>query len=201
MELMLIEIACFTMHEIEPHYNWRHLYIAAEDARSPFYGKEYSEFEFSNAVYDHFIHPQWDHMGSATLYMKLLYTNYSYGYCIIELIGEWNDCLYNDIMYLKRNIADHLIQNGITKYILIGENVLNFHASENDYYQEWFEDIEDGWIAFINFRDHVMVEMGRAYIDYYVAMGGSLNEIAWRATAPNKLFEMINHLMMKRLPA
>ena len=180
---MLFRKSTKFMHEIEPHYNWRHLYIASEDARSPFYGKEYSEFEFSHAVYDHFIHPQWDQMGSATLYMKLLYTNYSLRYCIIELIGEWNDCLYNDIMYLKRNIADHLIENGITKFIIIGENVLNFHAAENDYYQEWFDDIEDGWIAGINFRDHVIAEMGQAHIDYYLAIGGSFNEVSWRGNS------------------
>ncbi len=188
------------MHEIEPHYNWRHLYIASEDERSPFYGNEYSEFEFSNAVYDYFIHPQWDQMGSATLYLKIIYASYAHGFCVIELIGEWNDCLYNDIMYLKRNIADQLIQNGITKFILIGENVLNFHASDNDYYQEWFEDIEDGWIAFINFRDHVISEIEQAYIDYYVAIGGSMNDVNWRALTPVKLFELVNHLMMKRLP-
>lgn len=198
---MLFRKSTKFMHEIEPHYSWRHLYIASEDARSPFYGKEYSEFEFSHAVYDHFIHPQWDQMGSATLYMKLLYTNYSLRYCIIELIGEWNDCLYNDIMYLKRNIADHLIENGITKFIIIGENVLNFHAAENDYYQEWFDDIEDGWIAGINFRDHVIAEMGQAHIDYYLAIGGSFNEVSWRAIPPNKLYDAVNHIMMKRLPA
>ena len=98
-------------------------------------------------------------MGSATLYLKILYVNYDNGYCIIELLGEWNDCLYNDIMYLKRNIADDLMANGINKFILIGENVLNFHASDNDYYQEWFDDIEDGWISLVNFQDHVLLEM------------------------------------------
>ncbi|MEZ5195682.1 MAG: hypothetical protein R2764_04585 [Bacteroidales bacterium] len=127
-------------------------YISSEDERSPFFETNYSEFEFSNAVYNFFIHPQWDQMGSATLYLKIIYADYEEGYCIMELLGEWNDCIYNDIMYLKRNVADVLIENGITKFILIGENVLNFHATDNDYYQEWFEDIEDGWVACVNFR-------------------------------------------------
>jgi hypothetical protein len=35
------------MHDIEPYYNWRYLYTAETDERSPFYGREYSEFEFS----------------------------------------------------------------------------------------------------------------------------------------------------------
>ena len=45
------------MHAIEPHYNWRDYYIASEDERSPFYGRIYSEFEFTHAIYDHVIHP------------------------------------------------------------------------------------------------------------------------------------------------
>ena len=188
------------MHTIEPHYNWRRLYIASEDTRSPFYGREYSEFEFSNAIYDHFIHPQWDQMGSATLYIKIIYANYDSGYCIIELLGEWNDCLYNDIMYLKRNIADNLMANGINKFILIGENVLNFHASDSDYYQEWFEDVEDGWITLINLRDHVLTEIENAYLDYYVAIGGSLNEVVWRNHTPGQVFDKVNSLITKRLP-
>jgi hypothetical protein len=189
------------MHNIEPFYNWRHLYDASEDERSPFYGREYSEFEFSFAVYDFYIHPQWDQFGSATLYMKLLYVNYELGFSVLELIGEWNDCLYNDIMYLKREIADTLMENGINKFILIGENVLNFHASDNDYYQEWFEDAGDGWVALVNFRTHVLDEMTSASIDYYVALGGSLNYIPWRKLSPLKLFNLVQGLMIKRLPA
>jgi hypothetical protein len=188
------------MHTIEPHYNWRHLYIASDDARSPFYGREYSEFEFTHSIYDHFIHPQWDEMGSATLYIKILYVHYEKGYCIIELIGEWNDCLYNDIMFLKRNIADVLIEKGINKFILIGENVMNFHASDNDYYQEWFDDIGDGWIACINFREHVVNEIMRSHIDYFMAMGGSLNNVIWRNNTPVQVYEKINSLIVKRLP-
>src|SRR3954471_2860278 len=82
-----------TMHAIEPFYNWRHLYIAEEDERSPFYGREYSEFEFTNQVYNFLIHPQWDEFGSPTLYMKILYADYELKACIIELLGEWNDAL------------------------------------------------------------------------------------------------------------
>lgn len=119
----------------------------------------------------------------------------------MEFIGEWNDCIYNDIMYLKRNIADVLIENGITKFILIGENVLNFHAEDNDYYQEWFEDIEDGWIACLNFRGHVIEEIESAHIDYYVAIGGSLNDIVWRSLSPKQVFEKVNSVLVKRLPA
>ena len=67
------------MHDIEPFWNWRHKYTAEEDDRSPFFGEEHSEFEFTNAVYDHVIHPQWESIGSATLYLKQLYTDYDEG--------------------------------------------------------------------------------------------------------------------------
>src|SRR6187551_2386739 len=127
------------MHTIEPFYNWQHLYIAAEDPDSPFYGREYSEFEFSNTIYNFYIHPQWDDIGSETLYIKILFVDYEEKYAIIELIGEWND--------------------GINKYILIGENVLNFHESDDSYYEEWFEENgDDGWIVMLNFREHVLKE-------------------------------------------
>ena len=36
----------------------------------------------------------------------------------------------------------------------IGENVLNFHHSDDAYYEEWFDEVmeDDGWIALLNFR-------------------------------------------------
>ena len=131
------------MHTIEPYYNWRHIYISEEDSLSPFYLNEYSEFEFSDKIYNHYIHPQWDNIGSPTLFIKIIYANYDLNCAIIEMIGEWNDCIHNDIMTLKRDIIDHLILNGITKFVLIGENVLNFHYSDDCYYEEYSEDFID----------------------------------------------------------
>ena len=187
------------MHNIEPFYSWKELYDAADDERSPFYRREYNDFEFSNTIYDHYIHPQWDEIGSATIYIKIIFTNYEYGFSIIEMFGEWNDCLYNDIMYLKRNIIEPMIEQGINKFILIGENILNFHASEDDYYEEWFDEIEDGWIAAVNFRGHVINEFVDANIDNYIAFGGKLDTIDWRAFSPNLFFERIDSLVTKRL--
>lgn len=187
------------MHDIEPYYAWRHLYIASEDRHSPFYKREYSEFEFTHAVYNYLIHPQWDEIGSSTLYLKILYVNYEEGFAIIELFGEWNDVIHNDIMYLKRNIADSLIDKGITKFILIGENIFNFHSAEDDYYQEWFDDIEDGWIVALNFRDHVLREFKQAKLDYYIAFGGKFDRFNWRSFDPNQLYSVIEAQIMRRL--
>ncbi len=45
-----------------------------------------------------------------------------------------------------------LIGQGIYKFILIGENVLNYYSSDDCYYEEWWEDIRDegGWIVLLN---------------------------------------------------
>lgn len=187
------------MHDIEPFFQWRDYYIASEDERSPFFGRVYSEFEFTDVIYDHYIHPQWDNIGSPTLFIKILYADYDTGYAIIELIGEWNDCLHNDIMYLKREVADGLIHQGIDKFILIGENILNFHSSDDSYYEEWFDDVEDGWIAFLNFREHVIQEFKDEFIDQYLAFGGELDMMNWRTFNPKQLFERVESTMIRRL--
>ncbi|MXV51039.1 hypothetical protein GS399_08665 [Pedobacter sp. HMF7647] len=187
------------MHEIEPYYRWRDDYIASEDERSPFYNTEYSEFEFDKQIYNYFIHPQWDTFGSSTLYLKVLYTDYDRGYSIIEFIGEWNDAIYNDIMLLKREIIELMIAEGIDKFILIGENVLNFHASDDCYYEEWFQEVDDGWIAGVNFREHVIEEFKQSNIDYYINFGGELDDFNWRNLKPIQFFKKVENQLTKRL--
>lgn len=191
------------MHDIEPFWNWRHKYMSEEDERSPFYGAEHSELYFTNAVYDHLIHPQWDAFGSSTLYMKLLFADYEEGAAIIELIGEWNDLLHNDVMNLKRNIIEELMAQGISRFVLIGENVLNFHSSDDEYYSEWFEEANDagGWIALLNFRPHVVEDLQAANIDQYFLLGGQLNALEWRTWEPEALLEKVEGLVMRRLGA
>ena len=187
------------MQDIEPYYSWSHLYTAAEDELSPFYGREYSEFEYSNTIYNYYIHPQWDDFGSSTLYVKVLFVDYEIGYAIIEMIGEWNDAINNDIMTIKRDLIDLMIQQGIDKYILIGENVLNFHASDDCYYQEWFDDTEEGWIVALNFRDYIKEEFNKNSIDYYLVFGGELDEMLWRIHSPNELYDRVTEIINHRL--
>lgn len=188
------------MQNIEPYYNWIDLYVAAEDELSPFYERVYSEFEYTNTIYNYYIHPQWDFFGSPTLYIKILFADYSNQFCIIEFIGEWNDAINNDIMMLKREVIEKLMQNGITKFILLGENILNFHASDDCYYQEWYEEVfENGWIAAINFRSHVLDEFQRNNIDFYLVFGGELDDLPWRSFRPQQLLEKIDHIVSHRI--
>jgi hypothetical protein len=185
------------MHHIEPHYRWRDDYIASEDSNSPFYGRKYSEFHYSHQLYNFYLHPQWDEFGSSTLYGKILFVDYVEGFTLIELIGEWNDTLHNDIMFLKRNVVDRLMGKGITKFVFFCENVLNFHAAEDDYYAEWVEELneEDGWVALLNTRKHVYEEMYDARLDHYLLFGDDYNDINWRTQKPGLVFHLIEALV------
>lgn len=187
------------MHEIEPYYRWHDDYLASEDERSPFYETQYNEFEFDKKIYNFFIHPQWDSFGSNTLYIKILFVDYDRQYAIIEFIGEWNDAIDNDIMLLKREILELMISEGINKFILVGENVLNYHASDDLYYEEWFQDVEEGWIAGVNFREHVIDEFKTNNIDYYINFGGELDNLAWRTLKPVQFFKKVEEQLVKRL--
>jgi hypothetical protein len=196
------------MHDIEPYANWLKYYNSSEDSRSPFFGKEYNFDQYSNTIYGYYIDPAWDFMGSETLYIKILYTDYHSGFTIIELLGEWNDTINNDIMHLKRNIIDEQLAAGIHKFILIGENVLNFHGSDDCYYEEWFDDVEDaehdeaqgpGWIAAVSFPDFIQSELKKYHIDQYVNMGGTLQISNWRTLHPKTFFDIVDRLIMRRI--
>ena len=189
------------MHEIEPYYQWRDYYIASEDELSPFYNRMYSEFEFKDTIYNYVIHPQWDNFGSSTLYCKVLFVDYEKQFCIIEFIGEWNDAVHNDIMEMKRSLIDPMVKEGIVKFIIIGENVLNFHASDELYYEEWYEDIKDegGWIALLNFREHVLQEIQNYKLHYYLHTNDMLNEVQWRKFKPENLLILIESLLLRGL--
>lgn len=185
------------MHTIEPYYKWRELYSSETDKQSPFYGREYNEFSFTQKVYNYFIHPQWDDFGSSTLYTKIIYADYSAKYAVIELIGEWNDCLHNDIMFFKRNVIEPLMKNDIKYFVIACENVMNFHGSDDCYYEEWQDEVnnEGGWISFINIFTHVQEEMQNVGIQFYVNLGPDLNDVHWRGRKPQHLFEEIERRM------
>ena len=186
------------MQNIEPYYNWRHMYTAEEDELSPFYGTTYDEFEYSQTLYNFYIHPQWDDFGSRTLYMKILFVDYDLHFVIIELLGEWNDAIENDIMTLRRDITDLLYKKGIIHFIVIAENVLNFHSSDDSYYEEWREQLEDdnGWIAILNMPAQSQYDFKKARLTNYVSL---LEMEQWRTLKPEFIFQAIHQEMMRRL--
>lgn len=185
------------MHRIEPFFAWRDDYSAETDEQSPFFEREYSEFEYSNKIYNYYIHPQWDEFGSPTLYVKLLFVDYDKAFAILELFGEWNDAVQNDIMFLKREVIDPLTEAGIAKWVLIGENVLNFHAGDDDYYAEWLEEASEngGWICGFNFLQHVREEMAQFRLYDYIAFDEPFAEVNWRRHRPVHIIDLTEKML------
>jgi hypothetical protein len=186
------------MHDIEPYFNWRHIYISEEDEQSPFFGRTYSEFEFSQTVYNYYIHPQWDEFGSKTLYGKVIMADYEEAYLVMELLGEWNDAVENDIMMLKREVIDPFQQAGIRYFILITEQVLNFHSGDLDYYQEWQEELQDeeGWAVVVNMPEQTQYDFTRGKIHRYLPI---LDLPNWRVYKPFHLFKTVEGSRQKSL--
>ena len=191
------------MHNLEPYYNWLDKYDSSKDELNPFYGIVYNEFQYTTKIYNYFIHPQWDDIGSQTLFVKILFTNYDQGYCILELLGEWNDCLYNDIMTFKNNVLNQLMKLGISKFVLIGENVLNFHSSDECYYEEWWSEVMDmnGWIMALNFPDHVIDEVKQSGITNFIHFNRSNKTVNWRTIEPLVLCQSLDSTISKVLNA
>jgi hypothetical protein len=125
-----------------------------------------------------------------------LFADYELGFAILEMIGEWNDAVENDIMQLKRSVVDLMVAKGIVKFMLITENVLNFHSSDRDYYEEWSEDIKDdgGWIAAINMPEATQYDFRKSHIDHYISLIDSPN---WRTFQPGHFFQAIDNQMLR----
>jgi hypothetical protein len=95
--------------------------------------------------------------------------------------------------------VDEMIPLGIDKYILIGENILNFHADITDYYEEWLEEVPNGWMAFLNLREHVVQELSAYGIDQYFILGGDLDHLEWRIKKPDLLYAKLLAVVSRRL--
>lgn len=170
--------------------------MAEADKDSPFFGRTYNEFAYDKTIYNYYIHPQWDEIESESLFVKLLFVDYDEQFAIIELFGEWNDGIQNDIMLLRRELIDPLMNLGIVHFILIGENILNFHAEDIDYYQDLHDEIleNDGWIVGLNFREHIISEMDRINIPSYIQLREPFDDVKWRPYDPHLLFKNIEEL-------
>lgn len=183
------------MHDIEPYSAWKELYDSTGDADSPFYGVEYDNFSYTHKVYNYYIHPYWDEFGSETLFVKILFVDYELNLGILEFIGEWNDCINNDIMLLKQNLLDLMISMNIYKFILLCDHVFNFHGSDDCYYEELQESISEnqGYIVLVNLQGPVLDEMKLYGLKTYIHFGKKFQDINWRKMDPQLLMEHIEH--------
>jgi hypothetical protein len=120
-------------------------------------------------------------MDSETLYLKVSLWIIWKDMLIIEFIGEWNDAIQNDIMYLKRRVIEKLQEHDINCYILLMDNVLNFHGSDDCYYEEWYEEISEagGWIVMLGVMDHIEDELKQTGLQHYIHFGDVFNDIVW----------------------
>ena len=84
-----------------------------------------------------------------------------------------------------------MIREGVTKYILITEQVMNIHTLDTDYYEEWFEDIEGegGWIVCINTLPHVEQEWRADGMSPYMFF---YQYDKWRTILPDLFYEEID---------
>jgi hypothetical protein len=95
-------------------------------------------------------------------------------------------------------VIDVMEKEGISKFILISENVLNFHSSDREYYQEWYDEVSDenGWIVSLNMPEATREDFKKKKLNYYI----ELMELPdWRVYKPYHLFKKIDDILMKRL--
>lgn len=189
------------MHHIEPFYGWLDLYSDENDPLSPFHGEEHSEFWYNRQVYDYLAHPYWDTIGSEGLLVKILYCDYDTGYAVIELFGVWNDLIQNDFRLLVDNCLEWLRSNGVSRFILITENVLNIYVEADDYYQAFQDDLEEGWMALVGLREHVMAELEKYQIGRFFFWSPILQELKWRKSKPHLLLAIVEESMRRMFPS
>ena len=101
-------------------------------------------------------------------------------------------------MTLRRDVTDLLYKQGIIYYIIIAENVLNFHSSDDSYYEEWKEQLEDdyGWVAILNMPEQSKYDFKKARLTHYIEL---LELEQWRTLKPELIFQAIQSEMMRRL--
>lgn len=180
------------MHNIEPFYGWLKHYDPEADHRSPFYGVVHNAFFFDRQVHEYLAHPLWESIGSEGLLVKLLYVDYDRGFAVLEMFGVWNDLLENDFKLFIENCLSRMIQEGISRFVLVMENVLNIYLEADDYYQEITEMLgEGGWICLLRTREHVLRELSAYGIDAYFYWAEGLDELRWRKLKPWQLLTLI----------
>jgi hypothetical protein len=132
------------------------------------------------------------------LYVKIIYADYDLQFAIIEMIGEWNDAIENDIMTFKREVLEKLMDEGICKFILITESVFNFHNGDKDYYEELYEELSDleGWAVMVNFHKAAQHDFLLKKLNRYIELMEFDN---WRTYKPEDFFHLIDKKLNDRL--
>jgi hypothetical protein len=101
-------------------------------------------------------------------------------------------------MELKREVLEKFMEEGIYKFILVAENVLNFHSDQGDYYEELYEEVSDenGWVVCLNMPVQTQYDFKGAHLNRYIELMDLFN---WRTYKPFHLFKKIDQELTARL--
>lgn len=188
------------MHDIEPFIGWLRYYDPETDEQSPFFGTEHSQFTLDRGVYEYLAHPLWEDFGSESLLTKVLYVDYDEGFAILEMFGVWNDLLQNDYRLFMENVLTLMVGEGVNKYILVMENILNIYLDADDYYEAMQDELEDGWICLLRVRPHVQEQLDEYGISQYFFWSEGLDALFWRKMKPVDLYAQANAAMRRLQP-
>lgn len=189
------------MVAIQPFYHWREYYDPELDRKSPFHYPRYQDTMQFSVSYNQVIHPEWEDIGSEGLFMKVLFADYYEGCAILEGMGDWNDCTDIDIKSILENLIHPLFQEGVSRFLLIGENILNFHGDYPDYYEEIRDLLEDdgGYFMLLNLRQHVIEEMKSHEVNHFTWMGEQMQLVNWRTMQPLHVVAAAEEKITKQL--
>ena len=187
------------MHALEPYYAWRNHYVASQDPKVRFTTGCTTSLPTTSRSTT---------ISSTRSGMSLEAKRSTRKSCTRITTRDTPSGIHRRVERLpvqrhhalKREVIDPLMAGGVTKFVLIGENVLNFHHSDDAYYEEWFDEVveDDGWIALLNFREHVLADMQAIDLDSYFVLGGELNELGWRTFTPEQLCRRIDDCVEQR---
>ena len=109
-----------------------------------------------------------------------------------EFIKNGNDCITNDIMFLKRDVADVLIEKASINSFCCVIMCQPFMVPD-DCYEEWWDDIKDagGWVCMVNSLIMWATEMKRTRLQYYTHFGAVFNDVNWHNKLPEMVFQEI----------
>ena len=117
----------------------------------------------------------------------------------------WVELLVFEIMYSQilfptvfQSLNKSLPAEGIIKFILIAENVFNFHSGDKDYYEELYEELseEEGWAVLINFHPAAQHDFLLRKLNRYVEL---MDISAWSTYKPEHFFQFIDQKLSQRL--
>ncbi len=76
--------------------------------------------------------------------------------------------------------------------------MLNFHSSDDSYYEDWREQVEDatGWVVILNMPAQSQYDFVQARLNKYIEL---VDFAQWRTLKPELVFQQLDDLMLKRL--